>query len=118
MSLRAEHPNPMRLHGSHATPGRDGTVLSFDVFITTWAPGEVSAKLDVSTYVRPANPDRTEVSATSTDARSAIRKLASYLRRCADALDEGAGSVLLPEPESSGPCAKLIDPAEPGEAEE
>ena len=97
--LRAEYPNPLIIRGSHSTPGRDGTTLSFEVFVERSGLGEVSATLAVGTYASDAKvPRDARVYAVADDERSALTRLASYLRRCAEAIDAGIDTVKLPAP--------------------
>lgn len=97
--LRTEYPNPLVVRGSHSTPGRDGTTLAFDVLLQRDGAGEVSATLNLGTYASDAKlPREARVYAVGVDERSALMRLASYLRRCADAIDAGINDVLLPAP--------------------
>lgn len=98
--LRSVLPPEVVVRGEHTTPGHDGTTLTFEVFVVRSSPDEATAYLNVGTFgdsCKHATDARTR--ATSTDERSAMRRLASYLRRCADAIDNGAADVLLPSRE-------------------
>ncbi len=100
MTLRADYSPTIRVRGSHSTPGRDGTTLEFDVFLTRYAPDEVTATLDVCTHSRSAKSEGdAKVRATATSDRAALRRLSSYLRRCADAIDADIATIQLPEAE-------------------
>jgi hypothetical protein len=97
MTLRAVYPNPLQLEGSHSTPGRDGTTLSYVVHLLRDNEDEVTAYLDVSTYGRDATGSReARVCATADSERAALERLSSYLRRVADSLDAGLAGVRLP----------------------
>ena len=91
MTLRIEYPNPLVLHGSHSTPGAQGTTLAYDVFLVSSGTEEVSAYLDVGTYTstRPKGHDGARVYACAATRRDALLRLSSYLRRVADSIDEG-----------------------------
>ncbi|CAB4203363.1 hypothetical protein UFOVP1382_9 [uncultured Caudovirales phage] len=100
MTLRADYSPTIRVHGSHSTPGREGTTLEFVVFLTRYAPDEVVATLDVSTRGRdPKAEGDAKVRASAGNDRDALRRLSSYLRRCADAIDADITTILLPEVE-------------------
>jgi len=98
MSLRAIYPNPLVLHGSHSTPGDQGTTLTYDVFLVDSGMGEVSAYLDVGTYASstPRNHDEAQVYACAATRRDALTRLSSYLRRVADSIDAGLEGLELP----------------------
>lgn len=99
--LRLDAPE-MILRGHHTTSGAGGTTLSFEVVTVRRGPDDVRAYLNVCTRMeRDANPTAgtAQVHATAPDERAALRRLASYLHRCAEAIDDGAASVLLPASE-------------------
>lgn len=88
------------MRGRHSTPGAEGTTLTFEVYLKRHTLDEVTAYLNVGTFSDDCRrADDAQARATAADERKALRRLASYLRRCADAIDAGTAGLLLPSPE-------------------
>lgn len=92
--MRLEHPRSFKYNCGHSTPGREGTYLSFDIYLTASSPDEFVAALYLANVGDPKprrdeGVPRGECYAVHSTADGAILKLVTLLRRAADGIEKG-----------------------------